>query len=100
MKSILQDKENGFCLLCLALHHDGSRKITEEHHVMFGTADRKISEKHGLKVYLCPDHHRTGKEAVHRDKDIDNALRRMAQRVFERERGHEEWMRLFGKNYL
>lgn len=100
MKSILQDREEGFCLLCLALNKDRGQKQTEEHHVMFGTADRKLSEKYGLKVYLCPEHHRTGKEAVHRDKDVNDAVRRMAQRVFERMYDHDTWMRAFGKNYL
>lgn len=84
----------------MALKGDQSRKMTEEHHVMFGMADRKLSEKYGLKVYLCPEHHRTGKESAHKDKDVNDALRRMAQRVFERKHGHEAWMRVFRKNYL
>lgn len=100
MKSILQNKDDEQCLLCLALYGDRSRKITEEHHVMHGTANRKLAEQYGLKVYLCPEHHRTGKEAVHRDNDVDEALKRYAQRMFEKTHTHEEWMNIFRKNHL
>lgn len=100
MKSILQDKEEGYCLLCFALYGDRSRKTCEEHHVMFGMADRKLSEKYGLKVYLCPQHHRTSKEAVHKDRDINESLRKMAQRAFERDHTRKEWMETFRVNYL
>lgn len=100
-KSIMQDKEDGYCFLCAALHIDYSRKtVLEEHHVMHGTANRRLAEQYGLKVYLCPEHHRTGKEAVHRDNDVDESLKRYAQRIFEKEHTHEEWMRVFSKNYL
>ena len=72
----------------------------EEHHVMFGTADRKLSEKYGLKVMLCPEHHRTGFNAVHRNKNVNIILRMNAQEAFERKHGHDLWMKEFGRNYL
>lgn len=52
-KSIMQDKEDGQCYLCRILHGDYSIKpVREEHHVIGGTANRRLSEKYGLKVYL------------------------------------------------
>ena len=29
----------------------------ERHHVIFGTAGRKISDKLGLTIWLCHEHH-------------------------------------------
>lgn len=60
-KSIMQDKCGGECYLCnLLLGIDTPAACREEHHVMHGTANRKLSEHYGLKVYLCPYHHRNG----------------------------------------
>ena len=69
MKSILHNKQDGTCYLCMLLHDDHGRKQTQEHHVFYGTANRKISEKYGLKAYLCLEHHTYdgGSEAVHRN---------------------------------
>ena len=100
-KSILQDKRGGECYLCdLLLGIDAPAPIREEHHVMHGTANRKLSEHYGLKVYLCPYHHRSGPQAVHRCRQTDILLIQAAQRVFERKYGYKKWMEVFGKNYL
>jgi hypothetical protein len=48
MKSIMQ-RDIEHCYIC------GGR-ATEEHHCIYGTANRKLSEKYGLKVYMCPYH--------------------------------------------
>ena len=50
--------QKGECYLCGALGQ------TEEHHC-FGGPNRRLSEKYGLKVYLCLSCHRTGPNAVH-----------------------------------
>lgn len=100
-KSIMQDKHCGECYLCnMLLGIDTPAPIREEHHVMHGTANRKLSEHYGLKVYLCPYHHRTGPQAVHRCHQTDILLKQAAQKVFERKYSHEKWMEVFGKNYL
>lgn len=100
-KSIMQEKSRGECYLCKKLEGiDCIINVREEHHVMHGTANRKLSEHYGLKVYLCPAHHRIGKKAVHRCEETDLLLKQDAQRVFERRYGHEKWMEVFGKNYL
>lgn len=100
-KSILQDKRGGECYLCkLLLGIDTPAASREEHHVMHGTANRRLSEHYGLKVYLCPYHHRNGPEAAHRCRQTDILLKQAAQRTFERKYGHEKWMEVFGRNYL
>ena len=98
MKSILQE-DNGICFLC-RLKGDSHEQFTHEHHVIYGTSGRKLSEKYGLKLYLCPGHHEFGKEAVHKNKETRILLEKCAQLVFINLYGQELWMQIFGKNYL
>ena len=100
-KSIMQDKESGQCYLCRLLHNDyGIKRIREEHHVMGGVANRKLSEKYGLKVYLDLDHHQYGPEAVHKNKEVALLLKKEAQKAFERTYPGLSFREIFGKNYL
>lgn len=100
-KSILQDKCGGECYLCnMLLGIDSPAASREEHHVMHGTANRRLAEHYGLKVYLCPWHHRNGPQAVHRCRRTDILLKQAAQRAFERKYSRKKWMEVFGKNYM
>ncbi len=102
MKSIMHKKQEGTCYLCMMLHSDFSRKQTQEHHAVFGTSNRKLSEKYGLKVYLCMSHHEHdgGPEAVHRNRDIRQILNKEAQKAFESKYPEKDFRAIFGKNYL
>lgn len=93
-------QKDGTCYLCMQLHCDYSTKITEEHHVIFGTSGRKLSEQYGLKVYLCPEHHRTGKESAHQNHEIARYLQKASQKVFSRVYPDLDFMKIFGINYL
>lgn len=92
MKSILQkDKQ---------CYHCKTTRNLEEHHCLYGTANRKISERFGLKVYLCSEHHR-GKNGVHgQNKYLDITLKQLAQKKIEESRTREDFIKIFGKNYL
>ena len=91
MDSILQtEKECWFC---------GATYGLEEHHIFAGVANRKISEKYGLKVWLCHRHH-TGADGAQYDRALNLRLKQDAQKAFERTHTHEEWMNLIRKNYL
>lgn len=96
MKSIIQ-KHNNHCFICQI---PGNMQL-EEHHIFFGTANRKISEKYGLKVPLCYEHHR-GTNGVHgkNGRSLDLRLKKIAQRKFEENHTREEFVKLIGKNYL
>ena len=98
-KSILRTRK-GACYLCARLNNDYSEKITEEHHILFGSGRRELAEAEGIKVDLCIDHHRTGQQAVHNCRETRELLCRIAQEEYEQTHTHEEWMRLAGKNYL
>lgn len=90
-KSILQQSER--CFLC------GRTAGLFTHHVIGGTANRKLSEKYGLTVRLCLDCH-TGPDGVHMNRAKADSLKRLAQIAFEARHSHEEWMETFRKNYL
>lgn len=90
-RSILQ--KDKVCYLCPREYG------LERHHIMAGTANRRISEKYGLWVWLCQEHH-TGKEGAQYEKDLNRLLKRQAQRVFESIHGRGLWMDVFRKNYL
>ncbi len=90
MKSIIQEDKD--CLFC-------GRTPTEEHHC-FGGANRKLSEKYGLKVYLCHNHHNEPPFGVHFNKENMDKIRRIAQRKFEETHTREEFIKIFGRNYL
>ena len=93
MQSVIQRvKECWFC---------GKTQGLESHHILYGTANRKLSEKYGFKVWLCHEHHTGGKDAVHMNKDRDLELKRTAQSYFEEHNGtREEFIKIFGRNYL
>lgn len=91
MKSILQDTKE--CFECR------TTQDLQDHHIFFGTANRKQAEKYGLKVWLCMRHH-TGSEGVHSDREFDLKLKEMAQAKFEETHSREEFIKIFGRNYL
>lgn len=91
MKSILQSNKR--CWVC------GSYN-TVEHHVFFGSANRKKSEEYGLKVYLCGTHHNASDKGVHFNPTLDKTLKQFAQKKFEEKYSHEKFMEVFHKNYL
>lgn len=97
----MHNKKDGTCYLCMMLHGDDSRKtVLQEHHVFRGTANRKLSEKYGLKVYLDIDHHLTGPEAVHMNTKVAILLMQEGQKAFEKRYPDLDFLEIFGKNYL
>lgn len=99
MKSIMHQKD-GTCYLCMKLNQDYSVKpYTEEHHCINGNGRRPLSEKYGLKVYLCREHHTIGEQAVHQNAEIAAVLKDDAQRAFEKHFPDLNFMAIFSKNY-
>ncbi len=62
-KSILQDRKECFCC--------GTTLNLERHHVIHGTAGRKIADRLGLTIWLCAEHHR-GAYSPHQRHDVDS----------------------------
>ena len=70
-----------------------------KHHI-FGGANRKLSEKYGLWVYLRSDWHDMSDYGVHFNKELDTKLKIIAQRRFIAEYPHQDFVKIFGKNFI
>jgi len=91
MKSIITDEKK--CFFC------GSYRRIEEHHI-FGAANRKNSEKYGLKVPLCHYCHNEPPNGVHHNRERNLTLKRLGQRAFNMTYPELDFMKIFGRNYL
>lgn len=81
------------CVVC------GSPNV-ERHHVFFGTANRKISEKHKYVIPLCRMHH-TGGNGIHRNRGMDLRWKELAQQHYEKHMGNrQDFIKEFGKSWL
>ena len=79
----------------------GAHGNLETHHAFFGTADRKNSELLGLTVKLCAYCHRNQPDGIHGgNTELDQRLKKAAQRHFEEYFSHELFMEIFMKDYL
>jgi len=79
------------CIIC------GASPV-QLHHT-HGGINRKLSDKYGLIVPLCLEHH-TGSKGAHNSRTLDLYLKKLGQQAFEDRYGHEDYMRIFGKSYL
>jgi len=82
------------CFFC------GTDNNLERHHAIFGK-NRKNSEEFSeyCCFWLCQEHH-TGNNGVHSNNNMAEVLKQVSQRSFLKEHSMEEWMTIFGKNYL
>lgn len=99
-KSILQNRKE--CYICRELvGAEMSLPDTglEMHHIFGGTANRKLSEKYGLKVWLCHSHHNEPPCGVHFCKEAVEKLHEEGQKAFERKYPNKDFRMIFGKNY-
>lgn len=91
MKSIVTEYDN-ICTFC-------GRQAEAEHHLIFGTAGRELSDKDGLKVPICNNCHNMG-DKLHRIHDNPMAERlskMLGQAMFEakiRWTSITSWLRL------
>ena len=92
MKSIIQTERE--CYVC------GTTQDIHEHHIFEGTANRRQSEKYGMKVFLCGRHHNMSNQGIHFNKELDTSVKQMAQEIFEETHTREEFREIFGKSYL
>lgn len=82
-----------YCVIC------GSPKV-QYHHVIGGTANRKVSDRYGYVIPLCYDHH-LGGTGIHRNRGLDLYWKQLAQTHFEAHYGtRADFIRTFGKSWL
>ena len=93
MKSEFQSEKE--CYVC------GTTQNLHSHHIFSGYANRMLSEKYGMKVWLCGRHHNLSNDGVHFNNELDLELKQMAQRYFEENNGtREDFIQIFGRSYL
>ena len=92
MDSVFSQKDNRKCYVC------GLTYQLHSHHIFPGP-DRAVSERLGLKLDLCYQHH----SDVHAFPNIglDKELKQIGQSYYEAHYGtREDFMREFRKSYL
>ena len=84
------------CVVC------GDTRYLHKHHIFYGTANRKLSEKYGCWCYLCARHHNLSDHSVHADNLLDLKLKKECQEILERELAwtREEVSATFGRSWL
>lgn len=93
MKSVLQTNKE--CYVC------GTTYNLHDHHCIYGTSNRKHSERYGLKVWLCAYHHNMSNDGVHFNQSLDLHLKQKSQMHFENNIGtRQEFLKIFGRSWL
>ena len=93
MKSIIQE-----CKECFVT---GDTNGLHKHHI-FGAYNRNNSERYGLWIWLRWDFHiaDSPNRTPHNDAEVDKYFKELGQREFEKTHTREEFMKIFGQNYL
>ena len=93
-KTILQTSKE--CYFC------GSQSGLESHHVYNGNPNRTLSEKYGLKVWMCREHHNEPPNGVHFNASTNHWLKATVQRKAMEHYGWsaDTFRCIFGKNYI
>ena len=96
------------CMIC-------GKPNPETHHCPYGVSNHKIADREKLLFPLCYEHHRTGKFAAHKCKEVDVLLHIIAQLAWEKhyiaekrelpfegieDEAREQFRKMFGKSYL
>lgn len=82
----------GRCYVC------GKETDTARHEIFGGTANRKNSKAEGLWINVCPKCH----TLIHAlpNEEYDLHLKRNAQWMYECSHTRDEFIKLFGRNWL
>lgn len=100
MKSIIQT-DKAHCYMC-GKHAHADYFGLEEHHVFGGYGIRQLSERYGLKVYLCHTCHNEPPDGVHFNKQNRLALQAKVQKIAMKYYGwtKEQFIAIFRKSYI
>lgn len=82
--------------------HQRRREGLHRHEIFFGTANRKLSIKYGLYVYLKPEDHNFGSRGVHQVHAFDEQLKRYGQEIAMTHYGWtvDDFRDIFGRSYI
>lgn len=99
--ALVETKFCGFCAIC-------GKPTTHEHHLIYGSAGRQLSERHGLKIPCCDTCNAGG---VHSNAIAGKLSKMLGQVAFEKEyfrkmcggsneEARTEFRRVFGSSFL
>lgn len=79
-----------FCIMPPNMRYSTIRtpRYCHRHEVFFGTDNRQKSIKDGLVVFLTPEMHNMSNQGVHRNREFDLYLKRIAE---------QRWCEYYGK---
>ena len=110
MRSIIQEEKDSQCFLCAMLDNDYSTRTGLEKHHIYGGPNRTLSEREGLYVYLCHQHHNEPPDGVHYNRRNMNYLHEIGQEAWvyrqqkikgcTRREAIGAFMKIFGINFL
>lgn len=94
MKSIIQNEKQ--CYVC------GTTYNLHDHHIFEGFANRKLSEREGLKIWLCGRHHNLSREGIHQNRELDLKIKKMAQEKWQEKNNKtkEDFIKIFGRSNI
>ena len=87
-----------YCVIC-------NKPRTDEHHLLFGTAKRKLADEDGLTIPVCRECH----DAIHRDRKLQLLSEIMGQLAYEKSKVAEGMLEAearidftvrYGRSYL
>lgn len=81
MKSILQTERE--CWVCREYYNLHTVRGLEEHHILYGRGRRELSEREGLKVWLCHNHHNEPPLGVHYNPETRRELEKAAAAAYD-----------------
>ena len=95
MKSIIPG-DSEFCYLCKKRGLE--TRGTDVHHMIFGTAKRKLADEDGLTVHLCHLHHMM----LHSNGSYKRELQELAQETWMQHYNgtKEDFIKRYGISYL
>lgn len=82
-----------------ASYLSGRTDWLEKHHI-YGGANRKLSEKYGLWVWLTHDEHNEPPHGVHHCREARLELQKQGQLAFMAKYPGEDFQAIFGRNFL
>lgn len=94
------------CIFC-------GRQAEAEHHLIFGTAGRELSENDGLKIPVCNNCHNMGQKLcrIHENPMAERLSKMLGQAIWEKEwisannqqesrKAREAFRKRYGRSYL
>lgn len=93
-----------FCIMPESPLYKTERFYGSERHEVFEgrTGNRNKSIEDGLVIFLTPEQHRTGKNAIHKDYEFWNEVKAIAEKRWCEfyNKTPEQFLKRYGKNYI